>query len=536
MNLVIKDAVRQILGRVASAIWGFLVIKMITPYLGPLRFGDYSTILKYFAIRSAFADFGIYVIALKQLGKLKATNWKLQAENSQEKNIQEKNIQTATHDKASIQAPLSSKRGVGGELQTKYNKFVSTRFFMIAIVYTLALTIAYLIPAYTSNPYLIWGLPIGMLFSASFMSAGILQIPLQLFWKMEQLSIGLILARIAQLSLLWLGVYVFFYQVDFSNINHPQIYPFLLILCSVLLSGIVQAVYVRWQGKKYLTLQRQRDRSFTKNILGKNRKYGLAYYLSSFHTLIVLILLSMFYPTIKWFSYAGTRALALALIEILLIIPSALGNSLIHKVSSQSRKEQKSSFGALLQVVFWIGCFVIVMFTRFAPHIIHFIGGAKYLSTANYIGSDFILPFLGIVITMSFVKQVFNYIFVSHDLQNKLLSINLIGVIIGTVIGIPLLLKYNIIGGIIMQTLLELCFMLWAIWVAWKHKVLPSISWKSIASIIVATWGLIVIHTQWWIQIPEAHELLSWIWYAFIFTLLLTWISYLWLKKVMRRL
>lgn len=71
MNLVIKDALWQIVGRVASAIGGFLVIKLITPYLGPLRFGDYSTILKFFAIWSAFADFGIYVIALKQLGKIK---------------------------------------------------------------------------------------------------------------------------------------------------------------------------------------------------------------------------------------------------------------------------------------------------------------------------------------------------------------------------------------------------------------------------------------------------------------------------------
>jgi len=39
-----------------------------------LRFGDYSTILKFFAIWSAFADFGIYVIALKQLGVIKSKN------------------------------------------------------------------------------------------------------------------------------------------------------------------------------------------------------------------------------------------------------------------------------------------------------------------------------------------------------------------------------------------------------------------------------------------------------------------------------
>jgi len=70
-KLVVKDAFRQIFGRIVSAIGGFLVVKLMTPYLGPLRYGDYSTILKYFAIWSAFADFGLYVIALKKLGSLK---------------------------------------------------------------------------------------------------------------------------------------------------------------------------------------------------------------------------------------------------------------------------------------------------------------------------------------------------------------------------------------------------------------------------------------------------------------------------------
>jgi O-antigen/teichoic acid export membrane protein len=67
MSLVFRDAFWQIFGRVVSALAGFIVIKLITPYLGPLRYGDYSTILKYFAIWSALADFGIYVIALNIL-------------------------------------------------------------------------------------------------------------------------------------------------------------------------------------------------------------------------------------------------------------------------------------------------------------------------------------------------------------------------------------------------------------------------------------------------------------------------------------
>jgi hypothetical protein len=88
---------------------------------------------------------------------------------------------------------------------------------MIFAIYSLALLIAYLIPAYTANPYLVRGLPFGMLFSASFMVAGILQLPLQLFWKMEQVSIGLIIARIVQIAVLALGIFIIYPYADFSN-------------------------------------------------------------------------------------------------------------------------------------------------------------------------------------------------------------------------------------------------------------------------------------------------------------------------------
>ena len=150
MSRVVKDAFWQILWRIASAIGWFLVIKMMTPYLGPIRFGDYSTILKYFAIWSALADFGVYVIALRELWQMR----KLQETNHEDNN----------------------------NLSIYYSKFVTSRAFMIFVIYTIALAVAYCIPSYTANPYLIWWLPLGMFFSASFMSAGILQLPLQLFW------------------------------------------------------------------------------------------------------------------------------------------------------------------------------------------------------------------------------------------------------------------------------------------------------------------------------------------------------------------
>lgn len=46
------------------------------------------------------------------------------------------------------------------------------------------------------------------------------------------------------------------------------------------------------------------------------------------------------------------------------------------------------------------------------------------------------MPFLGIVLLFSFVKQVYNYIFVATENQNVLLGVNGVGVAVGIVVGL----------------------------------------------------------------------------------------------------
>ena len=87
------------------------------------------------------------------------------------------------------------------------SKFVWSRIGQIVIVYAIAIAVAYMIPSYVYNPYIARALPLGMMFSALFMVAGIVQLPLQLFWKMEHVSIALVLARISQIIVLLLVTY-----------------------------------------------------------------------------------------------------------------------------------------------------------------------------------------------------------------------------------------------------------------------------------------------------------------------------------------
>lgn len=469
-KLVVKDAFRQILWRIISAIGGFLVVKLMTPYLWPLRYGDYSTILKYFAIWSAFADFGLYVIALKKLGTLK----------------EKMHLNAATHE-------MPHDGEAKTELENYYGKFVMSRYVTIAIVYMTALIVAYFIPAYTSNPYLMWGLPLGMLFSASFMAAGILQLPLQLFRGMKHVSIALSLARIIQIVVLVAIVYLY-KNPDFSVASSYSINAFLLMIGSVLASAAMQWRYVRRVSNKHIKLRLKPDRKFTWNIIKENWQYGLAYCLSSLHTLGVMILLGIFYPTADGFAYVGMRAVASALMEILLIVPSSLGNSIVHKVTAYSDELKRKSYGSLFLFVLRIGMVFVANFWLFDSNIIYLVSGKEFLSEfiAWGFGSDFILPWLAVTMLLSFAKQVYNFMFVSTGLNNHLLKVNAIGVIIWMIVGAIIIPKYAIVWGIVTQMLMELLYLLGWIIVSKRKRVSLLFSWKYftllMGSIVLIAW------------------------------------------------
>lgn len=460
-RLVIKDAARQLIGRIISAIFWFLTIKIMTPYLGPLQYGDYSTILKYFAIWTALADLWLYVLAVKKMGEIKD---------------KEKDPNNTA-------------------LKEIYGKFVGTRVIIMSVVYVVAIVIAYLLPAYTSNPYLIRGLPFGMIFSASFMFAGIQQLPLQIFRKMERLSITLITARLSQLAILIPVVYFIFKDMKFDG-STISILAFVSIIFSVVASAIGQNIEIHYRTKKLLPLKIKFDRKFTKEIIIRNWQYGVSYYLSSFHTLIVLLFLWRFFPTASGHDYAGIWALSLSLIEILLIIPSSLWNSLLHKIANYSLEQKRKSLWNFLTLMLWIGAIIAVNFWVFADWIIKVVASKAFIWSFDSIasrGSNQILPFLWIVLRRSFIKQVYNYLFVAVEKQNVLLPINAFGVILGIPLGIRMIPQYGLMWWVVTQLTIEFLFMIGAIYIGKRNHVQPICSRKKTGILL----SILAIMTTW---------------------------------------
>jgi O-antigen/teichoic acid export membrane protein len=390
------------------------------------------------------------------------------------------------------------------------------RVVMIVLIYTLAIITAYLIPAYTDNQFIVRGLPFAMLYSASNMFVGIQQLPLQLFRKMHRLSWSLIIARFSQLAVLLPSVYLLFKNVDFETpepATRTMVVAFCMVVFSVVASSIGQNIEIHHRSKHLLPFKIDIDVSFITTIFKKNRQYGFSYFFSSFHTLIVLMFLGRFFPTAAGFKYVGFRALALSLIEILLIVPSSLGNSLLHKIPNYSTEHKKKSFGNLLTMVLRIGVVVAINFFVFDSQIIRIVSSNEFLGTRTSLGTrgaNQILPFLGIVLVLSFIKQVYNYLFVAVDEQNILFKNNIIGVLLGVILGLLVIPKRNLLGGVITQIFIEMVYTFGAMRIAHRRHLTPTVQKKPfriLLSILVIA-GIIGFGINTFLSSQETNRLL----------------------------
>jgi hypothetical protein len=165
---------------------------------------------------------------------------------------------------------------------------------------------------------------------------------------------------------------------------------------------------------------------------------------------------------------------------------------LLHKISSYSLINKRKSIGNLLLLMFFVWGLIAINFRIFADQIILVVSWKAFLwsfasLTARW--SNQILPFLGIVLLRSFIKQVYNYLFVAVDKQNVLLPINLFWVLLWIPLWIRMIPQYWLFWWAVTQLFIELLFMLGAIRMGKRKKVQPIFSlkiwWKLLLFLVV---------------------------------------------------
>jgi hypothetical protein len=318
-----------------------------------------------------------------------------------------------------------------------------------------------------------------------------------------------------------------------------------LVLFSLVASGVWQNIEINQHSKKILPLKIIFDRTFIKDTITSNRNYGVSYYLSSFHTLLPLLFLTWFYPTISGKNFSWLRWLSLGLIEILLIIPSALGNSLLHNITNYSQEAKLKSLWNLMSMMLWFGTWFGINFWLFSKMVILITSDETFLWSRENIhsrGSDQLMPFLGIILALSFVKQVYNYIFVATKKQNLLLGINGLGVLVGISVWLWMIPDWKVALGLglfwamITQLTMEILFVIGAIGTGMRHKVSPIMNGNIIFQISLIMWWFAMIGraiTRLWIIDMGYLEFFI---IAWILNLWVVWVSYKLLKRISRGL
>lgn len=194
----------------------------------------------------------------------------------------------------------------------------------------------------------------------------------------------------------------------------------------------------------------------------------------------------------------------------------------------------------LLSLVGWIGWIIAINFWVFNRDIILFVSSKDFIWSRDSLTSRWsnqILPFLWIVLFFSFIKQIFNYLFVSLEKQNVLFKINLTWVIVWVLVALFVIPKRNLLWWIIVQVLIETIFMVGAMAVAWKLKVYPKFNRKACIQLL---WVLSFMLISWFFILCrlDNHEI-SWRQFliiAWIYNLIIIWISLKPIKSVAKGL
>jgi O-antigen/teichoic acid export membrane protein len=151
--------------------------------------------------------------------------------------------------------------------------------------------------------------------------------------------------------------------------------------------------------------------------------------------------------------------------------------------------------------------------------------------------SNQILPFLWIVLFFSFIKQIFNYLFVSLEKQNVLFKINLTWVIVWVLVALFVIPKWNLLWWIIVQVLIETIFMVGAMIVAWKLKVFPKFQKKAWLQVL---WILAIMLVSGFFinERLNSHEISRRLFLiiAWIYNLIIVWISLKPIKNIAKGL
>ena len=317
------NVVFNVITKILSTILALVGIGFITRYLGKEGFGDYSTVLAFFAFFGSAADLGLYSITAREISR----------QDADEKKI--------------ISNALALR------LTSSLLVFFVTPIFVYFLPYSNDVKIGILIAAAS------------FVFSTTYM---VLNGVFQKNLAMDKVATAEVLGKLLQLFIIILAVKL--------NLG------FIAIIFSVLASMILNFSIVVFLARKYVSLSLQFDFAYWKKFLIESAPLGFSSLVVFIYFKIDTILLSI----LKTNTEVGLYNAAYKVLENITFFPAMIVGLIFPLLSRHifSDKQEFSRIANETLKVFAILIVPLVVGTLFlADGVIHLIGGNAFAASAN---------------------------------------------------------------------------------------------------------------------------------------------------------
>lgn len=391
-------------GRILNVALGFVVVALITRYLGPTTYGHYVLLLAFGAIIQLVADGGLYLTLTRDYGQQQ-----------------------------------------GDQQFSLLSNIISLRFILLVTLFTIGAIVTLFIPAFQGLFVGYFIIAIGLVFqSLSQLLLGIYQ-HYQRIWLT---SVSDIVGRLVQLAcILMIGV------VGITITTTAVAFTLGTAVTFVLYQALLPRT-VTWRPIY--------DGARWRQLLAVSWPLGAMLLLNAVYFRIDSVVLAVFRSPAE----VGWYGLAYRIIESSLFFPAMLGALLLPRFSEALSAKQLIRAGKYLaeglQIIVPLATLAVVLLLMTSRELVVFISGPDYLPAAKP------LVILSVALATMFVGNLFGFMLVALKRQKTLLYLYLVLALCNTGLNVLLIPAWGMTAAAVTTVVTELAAASIAGYIVWR--------------------------------------------------------------------
>ena len=408
---ILANTFAQTLGKIVVALLAVFTVKILTGFFGKSVYGKYVTIFEFLAFFGAAADLGLFTIAVREIPKHES------------------------------------------EKQKIFSNVLTLRTACTTLAMLLAVVLAFSIAKFAGTQ-IPQGVAIVALATWLVILAGTFSIVLQTAMKMHLQSIALVAGKICSTIAI----------VALAKFVHSGFTPaaFSQILWAAVAGALVTFLLTALFARRFARLRFAFDPVLARGIFMQALPFGLALILNTIYFRLDIVLFSFILPQsaggtcLEKFCgdfEAGSYAVAVRILEVLILIPVFFMNAVLPVLSKQIAgnlaKKIKRILRESFKFLFAFGLAAAIGLGVLARPVVQLIAHDEFLTDwqAGIFGSDLALSILVVPMFFTFLATFFAFALIAFGQQVKLLWINSLAVAFNAISNLWVIKFFGLVGA-----------------------------------------------------------------------------------------